>query len=179
MTENTLNTNYVLRQLIALGSASSMVELILKMLGHSNFFEDFTMDDIVKLSSFMEVFRAEPGQTIIREGDLDDYMLFILQGRISIVKTDGHGERRAMTSVGPGAILGEMSMIDGEPRFASCIAIDITTFAVFGRDAMVRIIMDEPTLGAKILIKLVTLLSQRLRETSVNLLQHMERSDAV
>ncbi len=49
-TENTLTTNYVLRQLVALGSASSMVELILKMLGHSNFFEDFTMDDIAKLS---------------------------------------------------------------------------------------------------------------------------------
>lgn len=179
MTDNPQNSNYVLRQLFSLGSASDMVEVILRMLGHSNFFTDFTMDDIVKLSRFMEVFRAEPGQTIIREGDLDDYMLFILQGRISIVKTDGHGERRAMTSVGPGAILGEMSMIDGEPRFASCIAIDTTIFAAFGRDAMVKIIMDEPALGAKILIKLVTLLSQRLRETSVNLLQHMERSNAV
>ena len=49
-TENTLTTNCVLRQLVALGSASSMVELILKMLGHSNFFEDFTTDDIAKLS---------------------------------------------------------------------------------------------------------------------------------
>ena len=70
-------------------------------------------------------------------------------------------------------------MIDGEPRFATCIAIDTTTFAVFGRDAMVKIIMEEPALGAKILIKLVTLLSQRLRETSVSLLQHLERSNAV
>lgn len=156
-----------------------MVEIILKMLGHAQFFDDFTMDDIVLLSRFMEVYRAEPGQTIIREGDLDDYMLFILQGRISIVKTDGNGERRAMTSVGPGTTLGEMSMIDGEPRFATCIAIDTTTFAVFGRDSMVKIIMDEPALGAKILIKLVTLLSQRLRETSVSLLQHLERSKAV
>ena len=179
MTENPFKSNYVLRQLVSLGSASTMVEVILKMLGHSQFFDDFTMDDIAKLSEFMEVYRAEPGQTIIREGDLDDYMLFILQGRISIVKTDGNGERRAMTSVGPGATLGEMSMIDGEPRFATCIAIDTTTFAVFGRDSMVKIIMDEPALGAKILIKLVTLLSQRLRETSVSLLQHLERSNTV
>jgi CRP/FNR family cyclic AMP-dependent transcriptional regulator len=179
MTDNALLSNYVLRQLVSLGSASSMVEVILKMLGHSQFFDDFTMDDIVMLSRFMVVYRAEPGQTIIREGDLDDYMLFILQGRISIVKTDGNGERRAMTSAGPGSTLGEMSMIDGEPRFATCIAIDTTTFAVFGRDAMVKIIMEEPALGAKILIKLVTLLSQRLRETSVSLLQHLERSNAV
>ena len=84
-----------------------------------------------------------------------------------------------MTSVGPGATLGEMSMIDGEPRFATCIAIDTTTIAVFGRNSMVKIIMEEPALGAKILIKLVTLLSQRLRETSVSLLQHLERSNTV
>jgi hypothetical protein len=40
---------------------------------------------------------------------------------------------------------------------------------------MVRIILEEPSLGAKLLIKLVTLLSQRLRQTSSTLLQYMER----
>ena len=106
-------------------------------------------------------------------------MLFIMEGLVNVVKTDMNGELRAMTSVGPGATLGEMSMIDGEPRFASCIAIDATTFSVFSRDSMVDIIMADPALGAKILIKLVTLLSQRLRETSTSLLPYLQRSDTV
>ena len=55
------------------------------------------------------------------------------------------------------------------------IAIEPTTFAVLSRDAMVRIILEEPSLGAKLLIKLVTLLSQRLRQTSSTLLHYMER----
>jgi CRP/FNR family cyclic AMP-dependent transcriptional regulator len=168
-----------LDKLRCLGSANNMVEALLEMLGQSKFFEDFTLEDILKLSQFMMVYRADPGDTIIREGDTDDYMLFILEGRINIVKTDAHGERRPMTTVGPGATLGEMSMIDGEPRFATCIAIDATTFCVFGRDSMVRIIMEEPHLGAKILIKLVTLLSQRLRDTSQSLLHYLERSETV
>lgn len=79
-----------------------------------------------------------------------------------------------MTSVAPGMTLGEMSMIDGEPRFATCIAMDVTTFAMLTRDAMVNIILEKPSLGAKILIKLVTMLSQRLRQTSARLLQFME-----
>ncbi|MEY4641603.1 MAG: hypothetical protein RLZZ227_1597 [Pseudomonadota bacterium] len=179
MNESQRDTSSELSKLTCLGSASSMVDVLLEMLGESKFFEDFTLDDILALSRFMTVYRAEPGDTIIREGDTDDYMLFILEGRINIVKTDAHGERRPMTSVGPGATLGEMSMIDGEPRFATCIAIDATTFSVFGRDSMVRIIMDQPALGAKILIKLVTLLSQRLRDTSSSLLHHLERSETV
>lgn len=179
MPHNRIASQSELGKLKCLGSANNMVEALLEMLGRSKFFEDFTLDDILKLSQFMMVYRADPGDTIIREGDTDDYMLFILEGRINIVKTDAHGERRPMTTVGPGATLGEMSMIDGEPRFATCIAIDATTFSVFARDSMVRIIMEEPHLGAKILIKLVTLLSQRLRDTSSSLLHYLERSETV
>lgn len=172
-------SNAVLKQLTSLGSASAIVDVLFSALGHSKFFEDFTRENISTLSQFMQIYRAEPGQTIIKEGDTDDYMLFVLEGLINIVKTDANGDRRSMTYVGPGSTLGEMSMIDGEPRFATCIAIDATIFSVFSRDSMVRIIMDEPALGSKILIKLVTLLSQRLRETSSSLLHYLERSDAV
>jgi CRP-like cAMP-binding protein len=78
-----------------------------------------------------------------------------------------------MTSVTPGMTLGEMSMIDGEPRFASCAALKKTVFGVLTRDNMVKIILEKPSLGAKILIKLVTMLAQRLRQTSAKLLQYM------
>ena len=64
-----------------------------------------------------------------------------------------------------------MSMIDGEPRFATCIAAETSVFGVLSRDDMVRIVLEKPSLGAKILIKLVTMLSQRLRQTSAELLQ--------
>ena len=168
-----------LQRLNLLGPASDMVDALFDMIGHSRFFTDFTRDDINKLAEFMQVYRAEPGETIIREGDTDDFMVFVLEGLINIVKTDAHGERRSMTYVGPGSTLGEMSMIDGESRFATCIAIDATIFSVFSRDSMVRIIMEEPALGAKILIKLVTLLSQRLRDTSSNLLHYLERTETV
>jgi CRP-like cAMP-binding protein len=70
--------------------------------------------------------------------------------------------------------LGEMSMIDGEPRFATCLASRTTLFAVLSRDNMAKIILDHPSLGSKILVKLVTMLSLRLRQTSAKLLHYME-----
>lgn len=182
----TMNMNPALKQetnslhrLQLLCPASDMTDTLFDMIGHSRFFADFTRDDIDLLSQFMQIYRAEPGETIIHEGDSDDFMLLVLEGVINIVKIDNSGERRSMTYVGPGATLGEMSMIDGEPRFATCIAVDASKFSVLSRDSMVRIIATEPTLGAKILIKLVTLLSQRLRETCSNLLHCLEHSDTV
>ena len=167
--------NSLLKSLENLGEGTALAQQIYDMIGHSRFFDDFSREDVQQLAGFMQVYRAEPGGMIIREGDVDDYMLLIIQGKVDIVKTDKRGVIQAMTSVGPGMTLGEMSMIDGEPRFATCIAVEPTTFAVLSREAMVRIILEEPSLGAKLLIKLVTLLSQRLRQTSSTLLHYMER----
>ena len=167
--------NWLLKTLEHVGEGSVLVQQLYELIGHSRFFSDFTRNDIQLLARSMEVYRAQPGQTIIREGDVDDYMIFIITGRVEIVKKDRNATLQPMTSVGPGATLGEMSMIDGEPRFATCSAVEPVTFAVLTRDAMVRIILEEPSLGAKILIKLVTLLSARLRQTSSNLLHHLER----
>src|SRR5690606_32498704 len=98
MMQEQAGPNSELHKLTSLGSASNMVDSLFEMLGHSKFFEDFTREDILKLSQFMEVYKANPGDTIIREGDTDDFMLFILEGLINIVKTDAHGERHSMTS---------------------------------------------------------------------------------
>jgi len=167
--------NALLQSLEHLGEGTALAQQIFDMIGHSKFFADFTREDIQRLTAFMQIYRVETTQMMIREGDIDDYMLLIIQGRVEIVKTDSHGNLQPMTTVGPGATLGEMSMIDGEPRFATCMALEPTTFAVLSRDSMVQIILEEPGLGAKVLVKLVTLLSQRLRQTSSNLLHYMER----
>lgn len=172
-TEEQAPRNETLKALEHQGSGADAAERMLALIGHSRFFSDFTRNDIEMLAREMLLYRAQPGQTMIREGDVDDFMLLVIEGRVDIMKRDRHGMRQPMTSVGPGATLGEMSMIDGEPRFATCIAAETTTFATLSRDAMVKIIVDEPSLGTKLLIKLVTLLSARLRLTSQNLVSQM------
>lgn len=167
--------NRSLEALKHLGPGGAAVQQIFSMIGHSRFFSDFTRADIETLARSMQIYFAEPDQALIREGDIDDYMLLLIEGEVEIVKRDRRDMQQPMTRVGPGATLGEMSMIDGEPRFATCTAVTPATFAVLSRDGMVKLILEEPSLGAKILIKLVTLLSARLRQTSHNLLHHMER----
>jgi CRP-like cAMP-binding protein len=169
----------VLESLEYLGSATDMLDKIEELMGHAPFFEDLTHEDVGILCTYLKTYRARPGQEIIREGDHDDFMLLVVSGSVNIVKVDSHGDVRPMTIVRAGATLGEMSMIDGEPRFASCVAIDTTVFAILNRDDMVKIILDNTTIGAKVLIKLVTMLSQRLRVTSNQLIDYMERTEAV
>jgi CRP/FNR family cyclic AMP-dependent transcriptional regulator len=170
---NTSSDRRLLEGFERLGSGTAFADRVFALVGHSQFFADFSYDDIKLLGGYMDVYRVQPGQTIIREGDVGDYMLMIIDGEIDIFKKSLMGEPQHITVVTPGMTLGEMSMIDGEPRFATCVAVTVTTFGVLTRDTMVKIILEKPSVGAKVLIKLVTLLSQRLRHTSAMLLQHM------
>src|SRR5687767_9764927 len=74
-----------LHRLQLLCPASDMADALFDMIGHSRFFADFTRDDIDLLAPFMQIYRANPGETIIHEDDNDDFMLLILEGVINIV----------------------------------------------------------------------------------------------
>jgi CRP-like cAMP-binding protein len=89
---------------------------------------------------------------------------------VEVHKRDRWNTSQLLASVDAGRTLGEMSMIDGEPRFATCLAAEPTLIAVLDRESLARIIVEQPLLGAKILMELVLMLSQRLRATSKRLL---------
>jgi CRP-like cAMP-binding protein len=163
-----------LGRLERVGKGSAITDQIYGLVGKSLFFAEFSREDVSILAGHMDVYRVQPGDVIITEGDGGDYMLLIIEGYMDILKKGVRHDQQHMTTVGPGMTLGEMSMIDGEPRFATCVATEATTFAVLHRDDMAKIILDHPGLGSKILVKLVSMLSSRLRQTSARLLQYLE-----
>jgi CRP-like cAMP-binding protein len=111
---------------------------------------------------------------MIREGDGGDFMMMIIEGRVDVNKRDRWNTPQLIAQVEAGRTLGEMSMIDGEPRFATCVALEPTLVAVLDRENLARIIVEQPLLGAKLLMELVLMLSQRLRATSNRLLELMD-----
>jgi CRP-like cAMP-binding protein len=164
-----------LEQLESLGDATQFASKIHGLITFSPLFENFSLAEILLLSRFMLVYRAGPGAELIREGESGDFMVLLIEGRIEVFKQDRQNAPRLIALITPGQSLGEMSMIDGEPRFASCIAAESCLVAVLTREELARIILEQPVLGAKILMELVLMLSQRLRLTSSKLIACMDR----
>ena len=158
-----------------LGDAVAYAEQIRKVVGHNALFDDFTVEDLKHLGPYMHVYRAPPHGIIISEGDRGDFMVFTIDGLIDVTKKDRWDVVKRIAVVQAGAALGEMSMIDGEARFASCAAIEPTTFAVLTRAKLQELVTKEPRLASKILMKLVFMLSQRLRQTSAKLVNYLEK----
>ncbi len=162
-------------QLEHLGDAAPHVERILEIIQHIDLFEDFDRNEIEHLASYMICFRAPAGTEIIREGDPGDFMLLLIEGGVEIMKKDTTGVQARVGVAGAGKTLGEMSLIDGEPRFASCLATSELVFAVLDREHLTRLIAEEPGIGVKILMELLMLLNQRLRSVSKQLMQCLEK----
>jgi CRP-like cAMP-binding protein len=157
-----------------LGDASRFAAQIHPLIPKSALLENFTPAEVRLLSHFMDVYRAAEGQEVIREGDGGDFMLIVVEGRFQVQKQDRYNTPQRIATVEPGRSLGEMSLIDGEPRFATCVALEPTLFAVLGRESLARIIVEQPLIGAKILMELVLMLSQRLRATSNRLMELLD-----
>lgn len=157
-----------------LGDAIGFIDCIDEIMDRISLFEGFERSDVIGVARHMRCFRAPVGREIIREGDSGEFMLLLLQGNIEIIKAGGAGLAHRISVVRPGETLGEMSLVDGEPRFASCLAIDQVTFAVLDREGLQQIFDDEPHLGIKILRELLKLLNQRLRDTGQRLVEALD-----
>lgn len=160
-----------------LGSGLAFAEKLSDGLRGARVFKDLTAEEAKLLAGYLELFRVQTGTPFIFEGDEGSFMVVVLSGQVNVFKQFDAPNPKLVASVGAGKILGEMSMIDGEPRFATCVAAEDTTFAMLDRNAFLQIMEQRPGLASKILLHLVVLLNQRLRQTSAKLLEVMESGE--
>jgi len=161
-----------------LGDATEFAAKMQALIPKCTLLENFSYSEVQTLAHFMHAYRAESGVEIIREGDGGDFMLMLIEGRVEVYKRDRWNTPQLLATVEAGRTLGEMSMIDGAARFATCVAAEPTLIAVLDRESLARIIVEQPLLGAKILMELVLMLSQRLRSTTERLLGMLDEQQA-
>jgi len=94
------------------------------------------------------------GTLIFRDGDRADQMFIVIQGEIEIRR----GER-ILEVVGPGGILGEMSLVDESPRSADAYARTDVKLAGINREKFISLVQKTPYFA----LEVMGLMSERLR----------------
>lgn len=78
-----------------------------------------------------------PGTLILREGETGDAAYLIMSGKVEIFRAVD-GKKFVINRVGPGAVIGEMAIIDNKPRMACAVAMEPTECVVITRDAFAQ-----------------------------------------
>ena len=89
------------------------------------------------------------GEWVLREGDPADDLYVVLRGRVRVVSGAG-GEERVLRVLGPGAAIGELSLLTGAPRSASAQALRDTTLLRLERDAFLELVERDAAFAASV-----------------------------
>jgi signal transduction histidine kinase len=111
------------------------------------------------LTQSMQEQLYEPGDIIFQEGERGDALYLIWSGKISVVK----GALDAPTILGnrgPGEIIGEMALLENQPRSATNIAVEPSRLLRIGRENFQNWVSGNSAIGMSIM----SALSARLRD---------------
>src|SRR5262245_31884561 len=109
--------------------------------------------------------RLQSGEALFVAADPGDGCYRLEQGLLKVVITSPLGEERILSMLGPGTIVGELSMIDGLPRSASIFAVRDCTLSFISRENFAECTKQHP----EIYRYLANLLAGRLRETNATM----------
>ncbi|MEI6207005.1 MAG: cyclic nucleotide-binding domain-containing protein [Desulfuromonadales bacterium] len=130
--------------------------------------------EVQSLSGFMEAYKVGAGNVVCQQGEACAFLSIVCRGRVDIIKEGLGNKNKIIASLGPGNSLGEMSLIDGEPRSATAVAHTPIELLILTKEGYERLSNEYPRLWGKLVVKIAKTLSRRLRQTSGILAEYLE-----
>jgi CRP-like cAMP-binding protein len=101
------------------------------------------------------------GEVLARAGERSADLFVILDGRVNVLTK--HGDK--LGEAGAGAVIGEVSLVDDQPRSADCVCAGMVQFARLPSKELRRYMAANKDAGFTMLANLARVLSMRLRQT--------------
>jgi CRP-like cAMP-binding protein len=137
----------------------------IQFLRQVNLFRSLSDKALLDLSAITIEQNIPPKVTVFKEGDKGDALYIVKSGKVNILKRNKAGVDSVLVSLAKGAVIGDMAIIDEQPRSASVATIQETCFLIITKDDFRQLLAEIPEISFQIL-KLTT---ERLRATNDHL----------
>lgn len=114
------------------------------------------------LAGYCQILDTQRDQLLFQEGEPGDALYIVLEGKVQVNKMI-HDKPQPVSVEGKGKVLGEMALLDGEARSATCRTLDKARVVVLTREAFARMEKEHPALALHFLKLIMRLVSRRLR----------------
>lgn len=94
------------------------------------------------------------GDVLMREGALEDWLFVVVEGEVEVTRSDRH------VTLGPGSVVGELAVLDPQPRSATVTALTQVLAFRLRREAFQQAVETQPEISMGVITELV----RRLRE---------------
>lgn len=138
-------------------------------------FSRLTENELAALTKHLSFQKVGQDKILFNEGDKGDYICFVVDGRLDVIKKTFTDEEIIINTLSKGQSFGEMSIIESSPRSATVKATAKTEMVCLSRQDFDQILENHSTIGTKILKGISLLLSRKLRQTSSRLIGYMSK----
>lgn len=136
------------------------------MLRKIPFFQGMETEDLKVLSEKMRLLNVNEGELILSEGDESKTMYFIIEGSVTVFRTNYKGKREYIYEMSSPSYFGEMAIMDGGPRSASVEAKTNTALAELNWEDVRILFEDRPEIMSYMFKNIGNIISMRLRRTN-------------
>lgn len=124
------------------------------------------------LCEFLEYRKCAKGEVFIQQGDPGDFMGFLLAGKLAVKReTRFPGKFVLVAILGSGSLVGEISVVESNPRTARVVAMEESEILVLSHAKAQELLAENSPLAVKILKKIIRVLGARLQQSSARLAQ--------
>lgn len=99
---------------------------------------------------------------LMTEGDAGESMYVIQSGLVKVFVSDEDGKELVLYEQGAGAVIGDIALLDDEPRSASVSTLDKTSALMIGKSSFIQCLKESPEMS----LGIIRSLTQRLRHAT-------------
>ena len=125
-----------------------------------NLFSTLNKKELQALANSSQERSFKAGTKLVSQGDSGSALYVIKSGKARVTMHGGDGEERTVNTVGAGEVMGEMALLDDQPRSATVTAVDDVTALVLPVWEFRGVLKSHPDIA----LKLLAVLSRRLRK---------------
>ena len=136
-----------------------------KRLSPLSIFKDLDKNELEIVCKHVFEQSVKKDNVLFVEGMPGDSLYIIVSGCVEIIKETKDNEKIVLATMGANDIVGEMSLIDSEPRSATGRTIEDSVLLVITKKSFNAILKSDSHIATKIMMGLLKIISKRLRMT--------------
>jgi CRP/FNR family transcriptional regulator, cyclic AMP receptor protein len=132
------------------------------LLARHPLFRELGPEVLGRLATYATTRTVARGTTLFAKGDPGECLFAVMKGAVQVTVPSVEGKNAVVNLIGEGGILGEIALLDGQPRTADAITFTDCTLMVIERREFIPLLRSHPD----VMLRLLEVLCGRLRRTT-------------
>jgi len=133
-----------------------------QLLKHVELFSHLTTEQLEHLATQARENSFRKNVVLMNQGDSGESMFIIKSGSVKVFLSDDDGRELVLYEQGPGAVIGDIALLDNEPRSASVMTLEPSSALIIGKQAFLDCLRQSPETA----INIIRSLTARLRDAT-------------